>query len=166
MSQLLQIIQIILTFALSILLAFPAIAAESPIPVTPSTEIGIQKEAQVILDDLATKAIVATQKGDFPIAESYWTEIIKLFPDNAAAWSNRGNAKSSQNHLDQAIADYTKAIELAPFAPDPYLNRGATLQALNQAQEAIADYAQRVNVTPLEVTQEFTEFYAQQLGII
>jgi len=92
------------------------------------------------LDDLASKAFAATSAGDFAIAEAYWTEIINQFPDNAAAWSNRGNAKVSQNKLAEALTDYDKSVELAPSAPDPYLNRGTALEGMKRWQEAIEDY--------------------------
>jgi tetratricopeptide (TPR) repeat protein len=144
-----QFLQIILTLALSVLLTVPAIAAEKvTAPATIPNTADIQKNAETLLDDLALKAITATNNGNFSEAEIHWTAIINQFPDNAAAWSNRGNAKSSQNHLEEAIADYTKAIELAPTAPDPYLNRGAAYQALDKTQEAIADYNQVLTLDP------------------
>lgn len=92
------------------------------------------------LGDLRQKAFEATNKGDFATAEGYWTEIIQKLPDSAAAWSNRGNAKVSQNKLESAIADFNHAIELAPEAPDPYLNRGTALEGLGKWEAAIADY--------------------------
>jgi tetratricopeptide (TPR) repeat protein len=88
-------------------------------------------------DKLARSAFAATSKGDFATAEQYWTEIIEQFPDNAAAWSNRGNSRVSQNKLQEALADFNKAIELAPDVTDPYLNRGTALEGLGRWEEAI-----------------------------
>jgi len=106
-------------------------------------------EAQLQAGDvLAEKAFSATNTGDFATAENYWTQLIEEFPTNPAIWSNRGNARVSQNKLQEAIADYNKAIELAPTATDPYLNRGAALEALGQWEEAIADYNHLLELDP------------------
>ncbi len=100
------------------------------------------------LDELAQKAYTATNAGDFITAESYWTQIIEQFPDNPAALSNRGNARVSQNKLEDAIRDYNKAVELAPSATDPYLNRGAALEGLGKWKDAIADYNHLLELDP------------------
>jgi tetratricopeptide (TPR) repeat protein len=71
------------------------------------------------LDELAQKAYSATNVGDLITAETYWTQIIEQFPDNPAALSNRGNARVSQNKLEEALQDYNKAIELAPVPQTP-----------------------------------------------
>ncbi len=121
--------------------AAPALALEG------STEI-VPADALEKLNQLSEQAFAATEQGDYPTAETYWTRIIDLFPDNAAAWSNRGNAKVSQNKLEESLGDYTKSIELAPSAPDPYVNRGAALEGLSRWQEAIADYDQALKLNP------------------
>ncbi len=99
----------------------------------PITEEQIQEG-----ETIAKKAIQATENGDFLQAEAYWTQLVETFPDNPAAWSNRGNARVSQNKLEAAIADFNQAIELAPEAPDPYLNRGTALEAQGNYEAAIA----------------------------
>jgi tetratricopeptide (TPR) repeat protein len=100
------------------------------------------------LDALVKKAFDATDAGEFAAAEWYWTDLIKLYPENAAGWSNRGNSKISQNHPQEALIDYNKAVELAPNFPDPYLNRGAALESLGKWEEAIADYNRVLEITP------------------
>ncbi|MDH6061851.1 tetratricopeptide repeat protein [Chrysosporum bergii ANA360D] len=99
-------------------------------------------------NELANKALVATNKGDFATAEIYWTQIIEQFPTNAGAWSNRGNSRVSQNKLLAALKDYNQAIQLAPNATDPYLNRGAAWEGLGKWQEAIADYNHVLELDP------------------
>lgn len=99
-------------------------------------------------DELATKAFIATEQGDFVTAENYWTQIIEKFPTNAGAWSNRGNSRVSQNKLQEALTDYNKAVELAPNVTDPYLNRGTALEGLGKWEEAIADYNHVLELDP------------------
>jgi tetratricopeptide (TPR) repeat protein len=100
------------------------------------------------LDALYQKALEATNQGDFATAETYWTKMLDRFPQNPAVWSNRGNARVSQNKLEGAIADYNQSIELAPDAPDPYLNRGAALEGLGKWEQAIADYNHVLELEP------------------
>ncbi len=97
---------------------------------------------------LTQKAFALTEKGKFAQAESYWTELIEEFPENPALWSNRGNAKVSQNNLKSAIADFDQAIKLAPTATDPYLNRGTAWEGLGEWENAIADYRQLLELDP------------------
>lgn len=118
-------------------LPVPAVADEIPL------EARIQT-ARSLFD----QALDATNKGQFAQAETYWTQLLELFPDNAEIWSNRGNARASQNHLRAAIEDYNAAINRAPNAPDPYLNRGAARENMGDFQGAIADYNQVLNLDP------------------
>jgi tetratricopeptide (TPR) repeat protein len=99
---------------------------------------------------IARQAIEATRTGDFALAETYWTTLIQQFPSNPAVWSNRGNARISQNEFDSAIEDFNQAIELAPTATDPYLNRGIALEGLENYDRAIADYNQVLELDPTD----------------
>ncbi len=102
----------------------------------------------VLMDQLNDAAMDATNAGDFATAEIYWTKLIELAPNNAALWSNRGNAKVSQHHLEAALDDYNEAVRLAPTIADPYLNRGAALQGLGKYKAAIADYDKALSYNP------------------
>lgn len=123
---------------------------ELPKVETPETapSPSIDEEKYKKANEIGQKAFDATEKGDFVAAETYWNELIKMFPDNPALWSNLGNSKAAQNKLKDAIADYNKAMELAPTAPDPYLNRGLALEGLGKFEEAIADYNKLLEIAP------------------
>ncbi|NJL91179.1 MAG: tetratricopeptide repeat protein [Coleofasciculaceae cyanobacterium SM2_1_6] len=99
-------------------------------------------------NELTQKAFALTEQGKFAQAESYWTKLIEEFPENPAMWSNRGNAKVSQNQLESAIEDFNQAIILAPTATDPYLNRGTAWEGLGEWEKAIADYHQVLELDP------------------
>jgi tetratricopeptide (TPR) repeat protein len=121
----------------------------SATPVMAQTEISNLTEAQMQqLNELRQKAFAATEIGNFPIAEGYWTELIELVPENPVGWSNRGNSRVSQNKLAEAIADYNKSIELAPDAADPYLNRGTAFEAQGRWDDAITDYQRVLELNP------------------
>lgn len=136
----------ILTLICVLLVFFSVCPAK---PVMAQTQTPDLTETQVEqLNDLRQKAFAATQIGDFPTAEGYWTQLIELLPENPVGWSNRGNSRVSQNKLQEAIADFDKAIELAPDAADPYLNRGTALEGLGQWDKAIADYQRVLELDP------------------
>ena len=92
------------------------------------------------LQSLYEKAFSATDAGDFAAAEDTWSAAIERMPENPATWSNRGNARISQNKLDDAIADFDQSIAIAPDQPGPYVNRGIAWEGKGQWDRAIADY--------------------------
>jgi len=134
---------IFIAISLTLFLLFHP-AAIAPV----QAQVNITEAESQQLDALVKKAFDATDAGEFVAAEGYWTDLIKLYPDNAAGWSNRGNSKMSQNRPQEALADYDKSVELAPDYPDPYLNRGAALESLGRWDEAIADYDRVLAIAP------------------
>ena len=134
---------IISLFCLGLFLLYPTAAwgLESPSPSFSEEQLQ-QGEA------IAKKAFTATEQGNFSQAEAYWSELITTFPTNPALWSNRGNARISQNKLAEAILDFNRAIELAPEATDPYLNRGAALEGQGKFSAAIEDYNRVLELDP------------------
>ena len=106
-------------------------------------------EQQIIQGEkIAEKAFKAAQRGDFAQAETYWTTLVKSFPDNPAVWSNRGNVRIGQYKLTEAISDYDRSIEIAPEYPDAYLNRGIAYEGKRLWEKAIADYDRVLAITP------------------
>lgn len=89
------------------------------------------------LQDLAFEY---TNRFDFENAEIIWTKIISLNENNAAAYSNRGNCRTSQGKFDEAVSDFDRAIALASDEPDPYLGKGVALEGMNKYQKAFEAY--------------------------
>lgn len=119
----------------------PAIPSASSKIVEPSV-VDLMQD----LDALYQKALDATNQGDFAIGNVLDANAGAV-PQNPAVWSNRGNARVSQNKLEGAIADYNKSIELAPDAPDPYLNRGGAGRC-RQVGSGVADYNHVLELDP------------------
>jgi tetratricopeptide (TPR) repeat protein len=78
-------------------------------------------------------------------AIEYLNKAIKLQPDYAQAYYNRGNAYYGLGLYQRAIKDYAEAIRLKPNDIDAYYNRGNTYFYLgnnklgcNDAQKACA----------------------------
>jgi tetratricopeptide (TPR) repeat protein len=143
MRQVLLLLSLCLIIVSSWLASPVAIAQTLPKPTVKVTESELKAG-----DELTKKAFNATNIGDFTTAERYWSQLIELFPQNPAIWSNRGNSRVSQNKLEAAILDYNRSIELAPNVTDPYLNRGTALEGLGKWNEAILDYNRVLEIDP------------------
>ena len=121
--------------ALVLLLPAPQVGAASASAAEPG---GLP--ASLPLHQLFDRALVASREGDFAAALPLWDAVIERAPQDAAAWSNRGNVRLALGDAEAAIADQTRAMELDPENPDPHLNRGTAEEALQRWDAAEADY--------------------------
>ena len=64
---------------------------------------------------------------------------IKLSPDNAYLYFDRGNLYASNKDYARAIADYDKAVKLDPKLAEAYYNRGIANINLGKTDLGIAD---------------------------
>ena len=92
------------------------------------------------LPQLFDRALALSRAGDPQQALPLWDQVLESAPDDAAAWSNRGNVRLMLGDPEGAIADQTRSMELAPDDADPHLNRGTAEEALQRWSEAAADY--------------------------
>ncbi len=92
------------------------------------------------LPQLFEAALSASRDGRFGDALPLWDQVVEAAPNDASAWSNRGNVQLALGDPLAAIADQDRAIELEPASADPHLNRGTAEEALGRWSEAAADY--------------------------
>ena len=117
------------------LLAPPAALAAAPAPVVAATA-----PAPASLQQLFERALAASRDGRFSEALPLWDQLLERNPEDAAAWSNRGNVRLALGDPLGAITDQGQAIALDPLSADPHLNRGTAEEALARWREAEADY--------------------------
>ena len=91
-------------------------------------------------EDLFKNALDLSSNGNFSLALKQWNSYLDLYPDDAAALSNRGNVKLVIGDREGSINDQEKAINLNPNAVDPYINRGIAEEALGLWSLAKKDY--------------------------
>ena len=96
--------------------------------------------ALVLREDLFKNALDLSSDGRFSLALEKWNQYIELFPDDAAAISNRGNVKLVIGDPKGSIDDQNKSIYLNSELVDPYINRGIAEEALGLWLEAKKDY--------------------------
>jgi tetratricopeptide (TPR) repeat protein len=67
--------------------------------------------------------------------------VIKINPNDALAYSNRGTAKLALGDNNGAIADFDRAIKINPNYANAYLERGNIKLSLGAKQGTIADWS-------------------------
>ena len=77
-----------------------------------------------------------------------YNESIRLKPDLAEAYNNRGNAKSDLGRREEAIEDHDEAIRLKPDYAVAYNNRGVAKNDLGRREEAIEDHDEAIRLKP------------------
>lgn len=81
-------------------------------------------------------------------AIEYLTQAIRLAPEMAAAYLNRGVEYGQLKQQQKAIADFDQAIRFDPNLALAYYNRGLTYADLKQLDRAIEDYDQAMRLDP------------------
>jgi len=76
----------------------------------------------------------------------FYSEAIRVQPDFAKAFYNRGNARKNKGDLEGAIKDYDEAVRLN--LPDALNNRGILRAAKGDLQGAVEDYNQAIRLKP------------------
>lgn len=77
-----------------------------------------------------------------------FTEAIRLNPQNAYAYNNRGFARGAKGDLEGEIADYNQAIRLNPQFADAYNNRGTARDDKGDLDGAMTDFDQAIRLNP------------------
>jgi tetratricopeptide (TPR) repeat protein len=78
----------------------------------------------------------------------FYSHAIRLKPDYADAFYNRGRAYHDKNDLKAAIRDYGKAIRLQPDFANAFNNRGCARYYLGDLEGALQDYNKTVRLEP------------------
>ena len=107
--------------------------------------------------DFSEKGNKSFEKRDFDQAILYFTEVIKLEPDNPFAYNKRGMSYINKKDYNLAIADFSKAIKLEPKKNgDFYMDRGCAYAINGNNALAIADLEMALNIDPQNNTYKET----------
>jgi Flp pilus assembly protein TadD len=104
------------------------------------------------LPALFQQALEASRAGRFGEALPLWNQVLERAPQDAAAWSNRGNVQLALGDPLAAIADQDHSLLLEPDNADPHLNRGTAEEALGRWDAAATDYAWILERNPLDAS--------------
>jgi tetratricopeptide (TPR) repeat protein len=95
---------------------------------------------------LHAQALVGLKQFEKAIED--FEEAIKLNPNYADVYRDRGNAYRRLEQYERAIEDYDKAIELNPEYALAYNHRGSTYHMLKQYEKALEDYNKAIELDP------------------
>jgi protein O-mannosyl-transferase len=88
------------------------------------------------------------QKGQANEAISHYDEAIRLVPNYADAYYNRGNVLFTNGRVDEAIADWERSLQLKPNDADAHTCLGNALLRRGFPNEAIAHYEKALELAP------------------
>jgi protein O-GlcNAc transferase len=108
----------------------------------------ILKQRPKHFDALHLLGVLACQTGDLGRGEELMAQAIRVDPDNAPAYLNRGNALKDLRRLDEALACYNKAIALKSNLVDAHSSRSLVLYYLRRLDEALAGYDRTIALKP------------------
>ncbi|MDI9356570.1 MAG: tetratricopeptide repeat protein, partial [Chitinophagaceae bacterium] len=77
-----------------------------------------------------------------------YTQAIRINPQYAEAYNNRGAAKRELQKYQEAIEDYTQAIRINDQYAIAFYNRGNAKDDLQEYAGAIEDYTQAIRINP------------------
>jgi predicted O-linked N-acetylglucosamine transferase (SPINDLY family) len=94
------------------------------------------------------RAVLAAQRGQYPLAEDCLRRAITLEPEVGALHGNLGGVLHAQKKWNEAIASYQRAISLDPLLAETHHNLGAALVELGRSSEAIASLRRAIELKP------------------
>jgi len=102
----------------------------------------------LMANDYAKQGDNFFMEGRYQEAIASYEKALKIHPEMADTWNNRGVVLTRLQKYEDAIASYDRALQIRPEYPDAWNNRGVCLLELQQYQEAIVSYEQAIKVKP------------------
>ncbi|MXV83822.1 tetratricopeptide repeat protein [Candidatus Poribacteria bacterium] len=148
---------------------FPGLAEEAPVEVPNKNSNPPPYASELSDNELAAHGFFSIgcllwEGGKTEKALSAYDTAVRLQPNYAEVYNNRGNIKSRLDSRDAALDDYGEAIRLNPNFAEAYSNRGSTKFRLGKHAAALADLNAAIRLQP-----NFMNTYANrgvaQLGL-
>jgi tetratricopeptide (TPR) repeat protein len=93
--------------------------------------------------------VIRLRSGRFEEADDDFSAAIRLMPDLAEAYVNRGAARIGMRKFKESVADLNKALSLGVKEPEKaYYDRGLAYEWLDNPKAAYADYKKALELSP------------------
>lgn len=94
------------------------------------------------------QGVAYLSSGEQSMAIKSFDVAIRLNPNLADAYTNRGASYNLLGEYELAIQDLNEAVKLSPEMAMAYNNRGNSYGDLNQLERAVEDYGQAIRLSP------------------
>ena len=141
---------------------FPELVKEAPIAKTHDNNNPPLYASELSDGELAAHAFFSIgcllwEGGKTEKALSAYDKAIRLQPDYAEVYNNRGSIKNELGFPDAALDDYNEAIYLNPYFAEVYYNRGVQKVLCEEFDAAIVDFTEAIRLN-----SDYTEAYAHR----
>ena len=141
---------------------FPELAEETPIGKTNKNSNPPPYASKLSDGELAAHAFFSIgcllwEGGKAEKALNAYDTAIRLQPDYAEVYNNRGNVKNRLGCPDDALTDYDTAIRLNPHFAEAYHNRGVQKVLCEKLDAAIVDFTEAIRIK-----SDYAEVYANR----
>ena len=141
---------------------FPELAEETPVEIASENNNPPRYASELSDGELAAHAFFSIgcllwEGGKAEKALEAYDTAIRLQPDYAEVYNNRGNIKNGLGCPDDAVADYDTAIRLNPHFAEAYYNRGTQKVLCEELDAAIVDYTEAIRIKP-----DYAEVYVNR----
>ena len=93
-------------------------------------------------------AVTAMQQRDFAGAERIFEKLLKVAPNAAEVWANRGRNLIAMNRFDRALKAFDRAVAIAPNSAEIWANRGRHLIEMNMSDRALEAFDRALAIKP------------------
>lgn len=100
-------------------------------------------------------AKIYLEKGDFPLAISFYEELTQSFPHNYEYWFNLALAYKNNQEFEKSKQAYYKVLELNPNSAETYFNLAYFCFNENNPQGAIDCYKKTLELNPKDFEAQY-----------
>ena len=93
-------------------------------------------------------ALILFKLKKFDLALRSWDDVIKLKPNNAEAYNNKGNILFLLEKYEASIESFKEAIKIKPDYADAYNNLGNPLWKQKKIDESLLSYKKAIEINP------------------
>jgi tetratricopeptide (TPR) repeat protein len=115
---------------------------------------------EIYVQRVISQAIQYGKIGNYNEAVTKFNKALKLSPDNAGLYYNRGIAYSAAGNYDLAVADFTRFIELEPKDASAYKLRATAYTGIRNYDAVISDCTKAIQLDPNDANVFETRAFA------